>query len=358
MSNSQAPDDPFAPRPEPPAGTPGTPGYGQPPYGAPQQARPADPSSYGAPPYGQQPAYGQPPAYGQQPPVAPPYGTVPPYGGYPGYAGYPAPGYPYGVSYPKNSLGIWALVLGIASFALSCLFVTGIPAIVLGRQGQRAADEGLANNRSLSTAGVVLGWVALGLSALVVAGLPSAVSGLLNDRVLTFLRRAEPHQLVDVPLPAVRDALYETITESGRTIAEDALDLATFATGGYPFMIQLVGYHCWREAEGDVIDLSAAKEGIAAARKRLGSTVHATALADLSEVDRTFLLAMAQDDGPSAIRDIAARMHVSADYVNVYRARLIDAMMIEPTGRGQVEFAVPYLREYLREHAATMHNVD
>ena len=72
-------------------------------------------------------------------------------------------------------------MLGIASFATSCLFVTGIPAIVLGRQGQRAADEGLADNRGLSTAGVVLGWIAVGISLGVVAlGLLGLAAGSLS----------------------------------------------------------------------------------------------------------------------------------------------------------------------------------
>lgn len=178
MTNS--PDDPFAPRPEPAPGDPAAQPYGQPPVQG------STPPPYGGSTYGQQPpTYGQQPAYGQQQPG---YGQQP----YPTYPGAPqyqaAPGYgyggaPYGVLYPKNSLGVWALVLGIASFVLSCAFVTGIPAIIIGRQGQRAADEGLANNRSLSTAGVVLGWVAVGLS---VVGVLIAVIALLGAGTLSL----------------------------------------------------------------------------------------------------------------------------------------------------------------------------
>ncbi len=188
--------------------------------------------------------------------------------------------------------------------------------------------------------------------ALALAGLPSAVSDLLNDDVLTFLRRATPFSLNDVPLDAVRDALRTTITDEGRTIAEGALTAATDATGGYPFMIQLVGYHVWRKATGTHIDLDAVHAGIPAARKRLGSTVHASALADLSAVDRTYLLAMSHDDGESSTGEIARRLHETPHYASVYRSRLIDAGVIEPTRRGYVDFAIPYLREYLREHAA------
>lgn len=188
--------------------------------------------------------------------------------------------------------------------------------------------------------------------ALLVAGLPYAVSDLLNDDVLTFLRRAHREELEDVPLDAVRAALADTITANGRSIADDALSVAAAATSGYPFMIQLVGYHLWRKASGHAIDLAAAEAAVPAARNRLGSTVHEPALADLSDVDRTYLVAMAQDDGPSHTSEIAVRMGVSVYYGNRYRGRLIDAGVIEPAGRGYVDFAIPYLREYLREHAA------
>ena len=188
--------------------------------------------------------------------------------------------------------------------------------------------------------------------ALAMAGLPSSVSDLLNDDVLTFLRRATRFELEDVPLDAVRDALLATITQEGRTITDDALDEATQATGGYPFMIQLVGYYVWRKASGDVIDLAAVRSGVPAARKRLGSTVHESALADLSNVDRTYLVAMSQDPGESSTGEVARRLGETPYYASTYRARLIAAGVIESTRRGYVDFAIPYLREYLREHAA------
>lgn len=109
--------------------------------------------------------------------------------------------------------------------------------------------------------------------ALMVAGLPSAVSDLLNDGVLTFLRRATKEVPADVPLEDVRDALRTTIITQGWTITADALQKAAQATGGFPFMIQLVGYHIWRQASGNVIDLEAVLRGVPAARKRMGSPV-------------------------------------------------------------------------------------
>lgn len=117
-------------------------------------------------------------------------------------------------------------------------------------------------------------------------------------------------------------------------------------------MVQLVGHHVWRAAEGDTIDLAAVRLAVPAARLRLGSTVHQAALSDLSAVDRTYLLAMAQDDGESSTREIAQRLGKGAEYGNVYRRRLMDAGLVEPTRYGYVDLSIPYLRDYLREHAA------
>jgi len=189
--------------------------------------------------------------------------------------------------------------------------------------------------------------------ALVMAGLPAASNDLLNDDVLTFLRRADRVVLGDVPLDDVRQALAATFSAAGRQVDPRALDMATAATNGYPFLIQLVGYHLWSRSRGaSTITSTHAREGIEVARRKLGSTVHAASLAPLSDVDRTYLLAMARDEGPSRTAHVARRMRVSAGYASVYRERLIAAQMIEPAGYGRVQFALPYLRDYLREHVA------
>jgi len=125
-------------------------------------------------------------------------------------------------------------------------------------------------------------------------------------------------------------------------------------TGGYPFLIQLVGARTWR-LHPNVAEISFddAQLGVTHALRRLGSLVHEPALADTSAIDRSFLLAMAQDDGPSKMADIQRRLGVDVGYASQYRLRLIAAELIEPVRHGYVDFTLPYLREYLREHAAS-----
>lgn len=189
---------------------------------------------------------------------------------------------------------------------------------------------------------------------LVAAGLPSAISDLLRDKVVTFLRRAERITMGAVDRSEVRRALREPIENAGRSIGDDALEVAADGTKGYPFMVQLVGYQCWNENRAErEIHLEDAHAGVAAATRRIGRLVHEPALQDLSAVDRSFLAAMAQDDGPSRTSDIADRLGVSVVYASQYRLRLKASGLIEPVRHGYIDFTVPYLRTYLREHATS-----
>ncbi len=151
---AQPPQDPHHGYPPPGAGY-GTP-YGADPYGQP----PYPQSPYSQQPYAQQPYPQQP--YPQQPG---PYGA-PPYG--PGYPG-------YGRVYPRNDLGVWSLVLALAGVALGFTFLTGIPAIIIGKRARQAVTRGEADNDGVAVAGIVVGWIATALGALLVVGIVIAI---------------------------------------------------------------------------------------------------------------------------------------------------------------------------------------
>jgi hypothetical protein len=189
--------------------------------------------------------------------------------------------------------------------------------------------------------------------AFVGAGLASAITDVVNDEVLTFLRRAERHALGSVASEDVARAIRTPVEESGRTITEDVLDVMVKGTRGYPFLIQLVGAQVWRLRRSEPeISMESAREGVSDALRRLGRLIYEPALADASDIDKSFLLAMAKDDDPSRMKDIQQRLEIDANFASQYRLRLIASELIESTGHGYVDFALPYLRDYLREHAA------
>ena len=191
--------------------------------------------------------------------------------------------------------------------------------------------------------------------AIVFAGLPQMVSDLFNDEVITFLRRARTNVLTDIPVDEVRTAFETTFETSGRAITGEQLQVAAQATEGYPYMIQLVGYHIWDAADlrdSDTISDQDVHDGLVEARKDLDNAVCIPELHGLSRRDREYLEAMSQSDGPVSTAEVAERMGKSANYASTYRKRLLDAYVIRETERGEVDFAVPFLREYLRRTAA------
>jgi len=147
------------------------------------------------------------------------------------------------------------------------------------------------------------------------------------------------------------DGLQQPILSAGRSIANDALSAAVAATGGYPFMIQLLGYQMWNVTTSSEFQLEHVSTAISAAKSRLGALVYEAALRDLSPVDREFLYAMAEDmDGPSRMIDISERMRRTASYVSQYRLRLLGSDLVREAGYGRLEFAMPFLGQYLRDN--------
>jgi len=185
--------------------------------------------------------------------------------------------------------------------------------------------------------------------ALLMAGLPGNVMQMFQDDSISFLRRAFRRKLDPISLPEVRMALRETIEMTGRTIADAALRKAAERTNGLPFLIQLIGYHIFNQSGGKAISVSDVDGGIIDTREDMESMILEATLHNLSDVDRRFLMAMAEDDGESRIGDIARRMSVSSQYAGTYRHRLIEQGVIAPAGRGKLVFATPMLKELLRE---------
>jgi hypothetical protein len=133
--------------------------------------------------------------------------------------------------------------------------------------------------------------------AFVGAGLAASGSGsdVVNDDVLTFLRRAERHTLGSVARPDVERAFREPIQGAGRSISDQALEIMVDGARGYPFLLQLVGAHTWRlNPSAREITVEDATRGVTRARRRLGALIHEPALSAASDIDKSFLLAMAQ----------------------------------------------------------------
>lgn len=158
MTQPDGGQSPYDPPQQPEQGQPATPQPG---------AAPGQPAPYEQQPYGQQPYQQQP--YGQQP-----YEQAPAYA----QGGQPAP---YGAApLPKNSLGVWSLVLGILS-VLGCGLLTGIAAIITGHKSRKAEQEGQADNGGMGLAGIITGWVGIAWTTLTVGFFVIGTIMAIND---------------------------------------------------------------------------------------------------------------------------------------------------------------------------------
>ncbi|KRF03269.1 hypothetical protein ASH00_15905 [Arthrobacter sp. Soil782] len=109
--------------------------------------------------------------------------------------------------------------------------------------------------------------------ALVVAGLPALVDELLSDESAAFLRSADRIVLRNVPVDDVEESFARTFAGGGFETPAKALRQAAEATEGYPYLIQLVGYHLWREAgDGHGLTAATAARAIGRAQARIART--------------------------------------------------------------------------------------
>lgn len=120
--------------------------------------------------------YGTPTNQPYPPPPAPdPYGTPTAPSAHEPYGGmqmYPNAGHPFPAG-QQNTLGLIAMILGIASVPLVCCYLglpLGIAAMVTGWLGQQKVEQRLAGNRGQALAGLVCGAIGavLGLGWVVV----------------------------------------------------------------------------------------------------------------------------------------------------------------------------------------------
>jgi hypothetical protein len=187
--------------------------------------------------------------------------------------------------------------------------------------------------------------------ALLLAGLPGNVIQMLSNDSISFLRRAFRRELGPVGMPDVRSVLRKTIALAGRSIETKALEYAAEQTDGLPFLIQLIGYHVFNQSSAKTIDMADVTAGVKDAQEDAENMVLDATLADLTPTELRFLRSMLPDKGPSRIADITKRMGTSPSQASHYKRRLLKQGVISEAGRGQVEFAMPMLKNLLIQTA-------
>ena len=189
--------------------------------------------------------------------------------------------------------------------------------------------------------------------SMVLAGLPSVISDILNDDILTFLRRAKQVELENVESMIVEHEFKKVFLGAGSSLSEGVVSRAAAATSGYPYMIQLVGYYLWDNMDGGDSD-EILEDVLVASKTELFRNVHKLIFADLSNRDREFVFAMSEDEGASPVSAIGDRMKKEKNFISLYRERLLSAGVVKSCGHGLLCFNYPYMKEFLLQKIREM----
>lgn len=186
--------------------------------------------------------------------------------------------------------------------------------------------------------------------ALVLAGLPANVTGLVQDKRVSFLRRARQRHLGTIGNADVTRAFRKTIELSGKTIGDEALEVAVRAARGFPYMIQLVGYFMWAECgDAETVSVEHAQLGAHAAAEDFRIGVLDRTWTEMSKGDRAFAAAMLPDLGSSTLTDVAKRMGQGTNYASTYKKRLMQQGIIGERPGNTFDFDIPLMREYIAD---------
>ena len=183
------------------------------------------------------------------------------------------------------------------------------------------------------------------------SGLPEMATTILQDRGMTFFRRCHRAELGIISDNETRRTIRETVVTAGGAIDDEALEAAVVSVAGYPYRLQLVGFHAWEQCVDPVAGISTGDIRYASqvADADTEASLMSSPLYELSDSARQFLAAM-EHDRPTSLADIVQRMGGSCQRANHHRTRLIEQGLIAETCRGRVEHAHPEARFWLARH--------
>jgi hypothetical protein len=184
--------------------------------------------------------------------------------------------------------------------------------------------------------------------AIAMAGLPHAVSSVLSDQVLTFLNRATKVELGLISTNLIRAYFERAFKSIGIKVSDEFLDRAALATRGFPYLMQLIGYYVIQYTpDGGTVDEAIMDKAERSAMGDMEDNVFKPILSPLSDNDKIFLKAMAQQGETISTAKLQMVLGEKGPAIQPYRKRLLEAGIIEAPRRGELVFAVPYLSEYL-----------
>ena len=185
-----------------------------------------------------------------------------------------------------------------------------------------------------------------------IAGLPAMRA---PDHTVTYFERGTWHELGVLERAAAIAALQGPANRAGRPMTDTAAELLGEASGSYPYALQLVGHHAWRQsADQPQIDTHAAKRALPRAQRQLERGLYASRWEAAAPTHRRYLVAVAElitTGQPATSRAVADRQGKSTKELSKIRDQLIKygTLTVE---HDALRFTIPGMADYIagRQH--------
>lgn len=144
-------------------------------------------------------------------------------------------------------------------------------------------------------------------------------------------------------------AIVEPIDREGERIAKAAVEAMIEKTSGYPFFIQVWGYHCWNEALRSPISLNDVERTEPVVIRALDESFFRVRFDRLTPSEKRYLRAMAElGAGPHRSGEVAEKLAVKVQSAAPTRNSLIKKGMIYSPQHGDTAFTVPLFDQFLK----------
>ena len=195
--------------------------------------------------------------------------------------------------------------------------------------------------------------------ALMLAGLPGAKEQVASYPGCTFMQRVRDERIGSLLVKETVTAFSSLLgIVPGLEADEDTVWAAAKMSQGYPYLVQLVGYHLV-EYVRELYPQGLARilpDHVSAVADAVYETYRNDVLVpstrSLGKEARDYLFAMAtllDEDGLARTRDVARRMGKETSQLSTCRQRLIDRRLIRADGYGKVRFGLPHLSRFAVE---------
>ena len=125
---------------------------------------------------------------------------------------------------------------------------------------------------------------------------------------------------------------------------------------GYPYFIQVWGFHCWNEADKSPIRLADVKRAEPKVIRDLDESFFRVRFDRLSPSEKRYLRAMAElGEGPHRSGEVAEKLGVKVQSVAPTRSSLIKKGMVYSPQHGDTAFTVPLFDAFLKRQIPTFH---